>query len=171
MYWFTYPFCWNTCTPVTTPLVYSNDMSVTQQIAHLFGLFEQYQGELDNYVSKEDFDGFLEWLAGEEDAQTQALQSYTDQTAQELRELIAQLTKSELAWNVQHGIFTSSEDAMRDMFNDLSIYGLTVDEVIELGLTVDDIANSKLTVRGFALYSGIYYKGDDYISPGIFKEE
>lgn len=167
MYWFTYPFAFATCTPITTPLVYSEDMSIAQQIAHLFGLFKQYQGDLGNYVSKTDFDDFLKWLEAEEDAQTQALQSYTDQTAAELRELIAQLLVSQLQWNVQHGKYTSSEEAQRDIFNDLSIYALTVGELNELDLTVGSLANSDLTVRGLALYSGIYYNGDGYHNQGL----
>lgn len=171
MYWFTYPFMFNTCTPITTPLVYSEDMSVAQQIAHLFGLFEQYQADLGQYVSKSDFADFLTWLEGEEDAQTQALENYVDSTAAELRQLIEQLTKSELAWNVQHGTYTSSEDAMRDMFNDLSIYALTVGELNALDETVESLATSDLTVRGLALYSGIYYDGVDYINTGLIERE
>lgn len=168
--WFTYPFAWVTCTPITTPLVYSEDMSVAQQIAHLFGLFKEYQADLSGYVSKDDFSQFLEWLNGEEEAQTEILEQYTDQKIAALKDLIEELQIGALQWNVQKGSFTSSQEAQRDMFNDISIYALTVGELNALDLTVSSLATSDLTVRGLALYSGIYYNGADYINNGIIEK-
>lgn len=165
--WFTYPFAWVTCTPITTPLVYSEDMSVSQQIAHLFGLFKEYQADLSGYVSKDEFSQFLEWLKGEEEAQTEIIQHYVKSQVAALKDLIEELQIGALQWNVQKGTFTSSQEVQRDMFNDLSIYALTVGELNALDLTVSSLATSDLTVRGLALYSGVYYDGADYINEGI----
>lgn len=79
---------------------------------------------------------------------------------QEMRETIASLRKEiyelsvgVMSWNVQHGRFTSSIQAQRDMFNDLSVHAITVKKLNTLDMTVDELANCGLNVRGLAVMS------------------
>ena len=79
---------------------------------------------------------------------------------QEMRETIAslrteiyELSVGVMSWNVQHGKFTSSTQAQRDMFNDLSVHALTIKKLNSLELTVNDLANCGLSVRGLAVMS------------------
>ena len=69
----------------------------------------------------------------------------------ELVELIRESEQGCLTWDVQHGWWTGSVDAMRDMFNDLTVHGITCCELAELDMTVCDLAESGLTVRGLAV--------------------
>ena len=71
----------------------------------------------------------------------------------ELREEIYELSVGTMAWNVQHGRFTPTIQAQRDMFNDLTVHAITVKELNELNMTVDSLANCGLNVRGLAVMS------------------
>ena len=79
---------------------------------------------------------------------------------QEMRETIAslrteiyELSVGVMSWNVQHGKFTSSTQAQRDMFNDLAVHAITVKKLNSLEMTVIDLANCGLSVRGLAVMS------------------
>ena len=79
---------------------------------------------------------------------------------QEMRETIAslrieiyELSVGVMSWNVQHGKFTSSTQAQRDMFNDLAVHAITVKMLNSLEMTVSDLANCGLSVRGLAVMS------------------
>ena len=79
---------------------------------------------------------------------------------QEMRETIAslrieiyELSVGVMSWNVQHGKFTSSTQAQRDMFNDLAVHAITVKKLNALEMTVSDLANCGLSVRGLAVMS------------------
>ena len=79
---------------------------------------------------------------------------------QEMRETIAslrieiyELSVGVMSWNVQHGKFTSSSQAQRDMFNDLAVHAITVKKLNSLEMTVIDLANCGLSVRGLAVMS------------------
>jgi hypothetical protein len=79
---------------------------------------------------------------------------------QEMRETIAslrteiyELSVGVMSWNVQHGRFTSSTQAQRDMFNDLAVHAITVKKLNSLEMTVSNLANCGLSVRGLAVMS------------------
>ena len=79
---------------------------------------------------------------------------------QEIRETIAslrteiyELSVGVMSWNVQHGRFTSSTQAQRDMFNDLAVHAITVKKLNSLEMTVSDLAICGLSVRGLAVMS------------------
>ena len=79
---------------------------------------------------------------------------------QEMRETIAslrteiyELSVGVMSWNVQHGKFTSSTQAQRDMFNDLAVHALTIKKLNSLEMTVSDLANCGLSIRGLAVMS------------------
>ena len=58
-----------------------------------------------------------------------------------------------LSWNVQHGDYTSSKQAQRDMFNDLTVHAIPVKTLNSLDMTVKDLADCGLNVRGLAVMS------------------
>lgn len=162
--WFCgFPFAIATCNSITTPLVYSEDMSIAQQIAHLFGLFQQ---QAETYLSVEEFNKFLDWLKTEEAALVAQVNDYTDSEIAKLRDLIEQLEGSALQFDVQHGFYTDTKTAQYDMFNDLAVHALTVFGLNETEYTVETLANSGMTVRGLAVWSGTY-TNPDYIDAGI----
>lgn len=70
-----------------------------------------------------------------------------------LRKEIYELSVGTMAWNVQHGKFTSSTQAQRDMFNDLTVHAITVKTLNSLDMTVKDLADCGLNVRGLAVMS------------------
>ena len=71
----------------------------------------------------------------------------------DLRKEIYELSVGTMAWNVQHGRFTPSIQAQRDMFNDLAVHALTIKKLNSLETTVSDLANCGLSVRGLAVMS------------------
>ena len=75
------------------------------------------------------------------------------ETVANLRKEIYELSVGVMSWNVQHGKFTSSTQAQRDMFNDLSVHALTIKKLNSLEMSVSDLANCGLSVRGLAVMS------------------
>ena len=93
---------------------------------------------------------------------------------QEMRETIAslrieiyELSVGVMSWNVQHGKFTSSTQAQRDMFNDLAVHAITVKKLNSLEMTISDLANCGLSVRGLAVMS--YWLVDKFDLSDDFK--
>ena len=82
-----------------------------------------------------------------------AYQQEMRETIASLRTEIYELSVGVLSWNVQHGKFTSSTQAQRDMFNDLAVYAITVKKLNSLEMTVSNLANCGLSVRGLAVMS------------------
>ncbi|WP_440179936.1 hypothetical protein [Alistipes putredinis] len=83
----------------------------------------------------------------------QAYQQYMRSVIASIRKEIYELSVGTMTWNVQHGRFTPSIQAQRDMFNDLSVHAITVGELNEQDMTVNDLANCGLNVRGLAVMS------------------
>ena len=82
-----------------------------------------------------------------------AYQQEMRETIASLRTEIYELSVGVMSWNVQHGKFTSSTQAQRDMFNDLAVRAITVKKLNALEMTVSDLANCGLSVRGLAVMS------------------
>lgn len=168
-----YPYCGARFLPIcgslTSPLVYSEDLSIAQQIAHIFALL----GEMRNYLTIDEFNRFLGWLATEQDAQTLALQQFAQsedvKLKAELEKLIGDIIAGIEQWNVQKGRYTNTVEAQRDMFNDLAVHALSVEQVAEQW-TVDELAETPLTVRGLAVWSGEYVT-PGYVDDGIYQKE
>ena len=75
------------------------------------------------------------------------------ETVANLRKEIYELSVGTASWNVQHGKFTSSTQAQRDMFNDVTVYAITIAKLNSLDMTVKDLALCGLNVRGLAVMS------------------
>lgn len=103
---------------------------------------------------------FYNQLADYQNVQDEALRNaydelleYVNTNVSELRQLVEVLTSSSLDWDVQHGILTTSQDAMRDMFNDVTVHSITVEQLNELDMTVAELSECGLNVRGLAVMS------------------
>ena len=164
-----YPFLGGgrTCNQVTTPLVYDESLSYEQQIACIFGKLSEI-GE--SYVSATEFDDYKGKAAADQEKQTGELEGYADAAVsaldKKLRKLISDLQVGMMLWNVTVGEYTGNVQAMRDMFNDVTVHSITVDTLAGLGMTVDELADCGLNVRGLAVFSG-YLVGDGFVPEGI----
>lgn len=98
----------------------------------------------------------------------QAYQQDMRSVIADLRKEIYELSVGTMAWNVQHGRFTPSIQAQRDMFNDLTVHAITVKELNELDMTVESLANCGLNVRGLAVMSR--WLIDEFDIPDEFKQ-
>lgn len=96
-----------------------------------------------------------------------AYQQEMRETIASLRTEIYELSVGVMSWNVQHGKFTSSTQAQRDMFNDLTVHAITVKKLNSLEMTVSDLANCGLSVRGLAVMS--YWLVDKFDLSDDFK--
>ena len=96
-----------------------------------------------------------------------AYQQEMRETIASLRTEIYELSVGVMSWNVQHGKFTSSTQAQRDMFNDLAVHAITVKKLNALEMTVSDLANCELSVRGLAVMS--YWLVDKFDLSDDFK--
>lgn len=157
--WYRYPWC-----QIMTPLVYDESLSYEQQIAHLFSL-------LKNTVSKSELENFIEFMKNDQIAQSGADRKYTDDEINKLntaiRELIEGITAGNLQWDCQNGVMTDTVTAQRDMFNDLAIHALDVDDLTALNIDVDGLSDCGLNVRGVAVYSGVLKDECPFVPSGI----
>lgn len=85
----------------------------------------------------------------------------------ELYDMVAMLKESELQYDPQHGFYTDTQTAQRDMFNDLTVHGITCEDLAESMITVDELSNSGLNVRGLAVL-GLQLV-EDFDIPKYFK--
>lgn len=167
-----YPFLGSgrTCNQITTPLVYDESLSVAQQIACLFGKIADIDTD---FVTTVEFDDFKDQIHAEQVSQTEQLKEYTDSEINDLdrklRNLIDGMQIGMLVWNVTVGAYTDNVNAMRDMFNDLTVHAITVDALAQLDMTVDQLADCGLNVRGLAVYSG-ELEGDGFVPEGVHYE-
>ena len=95
---------------------------------------------------------------GDSDALAKAIQ-YTDSAIAGLKELIDQLKDISLDWDVTKGESTSSTEAHRNLFNDVSLHAIDTEELASLDITVDGLTECGLNVRGLALWSGELVEG------------
>lgn len=129
------------------PAVYDDSLSY-------YELLTKLQCKIEELVN------FYNQLAEYQDVQDKALRDaydelirYVDGEISELKQLIDLLESSSLDWDVQHGYYIDSQDAMRDMFNDVTVHAITVGELNELDMTVESLAECGLNVRGLAVMS------------------
>ena len=82
-----------------------------------------------------------------------AYQQEVRETVANLRKEIYELSIGTESWNVQHGKLTSTTEAQRDMFNDLTVHAITVKTLNSLDMTVSELSDCGLNVRGLAVMS------------------
>lgn len=100
-------------------------------------------------------------------ADLQQLKNYVDAKVAELKQLIKQLTEGTLQWDVQRGSYTDTVTAQRDMFNDLTVHSITVEDLAKSELDVKALADSGLNVRGLAVMS--YWLIEKFDLPVVYE--
>lgn len=71
----------------------------------------------------------------------------------EITKMILDMEIGTLQWDCQTGWYESTVEAQRDMFNDLTVHAITVEQLNELEMTVDELSECGLNVRGLAVMS------------------
>lgn len=139
------------------PLVYDQSVSIEQQIAYIMGAINELTETQGSWATLEDLASLKLWVEGDQTAQTSALEQYADKgdatTLEAAKQLIAQMGRSQLVWDVTQGRFTDSVTAMRNMYTWLSVHAITAEELASSVGTVADLANQSLNVRGLATWS------------------
>ena len=88
---------------------------------------------------------------------------------EDLKQLIKQLQIGQLQWDVQHGDYRDTVAAQRDMFNDVTVHSMTIEELNALDMTVADLADCGLNCRGLAVMS--YWLTDEFTLPDVYKSD
>lgn len=143
---------WTNYTPAL-PDFYWNVYSAEQRIKHIcFELCKLYA--YSDYLA-EQIDELGEEVEAEINAIREELEKDEANFKAEILKILEDMTTGTLQWDVQHGFFTSTIDAQRDMFNDVTVhaYNNAQLEIIfnELDMTVDKLANCGLNVKGYAI--------------------
>lgn len=140
-----------------TPLVYDESVSYEQQLASLMHSIKELATNQSNYLLVSKFQEFLSNLEKDENEQNAALKDYVQAQVERLKKDIQKEEKINSQgykiYSVQHGDYVQNKESMRELFNDITIHSLTVEELAECGKTVDEVANSGLNVRGIAVMS------------------
>lgn len=133
-------------TPVI-PKFYWDVYSQEQRIKHLCKEYDR----LAHYASvlAEEINS-IESVTPEE---LQVVVDYFNAQLAALKKLIEQLEAGTLQWDVQRGDYRDTVEAQRDMFNDVTVHSITIEEFNELDLTVSELAECGLNCRGFAVMS------------------
>ena len=158
---------WTAYTPTIPKLywdVYSQEERIKRlcveydKLTHYSSMLAEHINELDEAVSEE-----LKKTLNEVNNAIKNLE-------EEWKLILAGISESGTDWDVQHGYATSSVDAMRDMFNDVTIHGITIKELNELNMTVEGLANCGLNVRGLAVigYNLINDNKKDFNNNGFY---
>ena len=135
------------------PQFYWDVYSAEQRIKHIcFELckMHNYSDYLATKIDElgEDVEGELKQMQRDLDARMQAFEK-------EIRDILANLYEGQLQWDVQHGEYTDTVHAQRDMFNDVTVHSYNVEQLETvfdvLEMDVDGLANCGLNVKGFAV--------------------
>ena len=158
------------CGQITVPLVYDESLSIAQQIACIMGRLRNIDAD---FVSVEDFEKFVGAVNADQEKQTADLMGYTNaeiaKLDDELRKLIAGMQIGLMIWDVTLGAYSPNVEAMRNLFNDLSVHAITVDTLAGMDMTVDQLSDCGLNVRGLAVWSGELVEG--FTPEGVHYEE
>ena len=141
---------WTAWTPVI-PKLYWNVYSAEQRMKALCERLSKSEQYMD-YVA-DTVNDYAENVGDTVAAELEEAHRELLSLREELIELILQVGEGSLDWDVQKGAYDSSINAMRDMFNDVTVHALYIDEFNALNLTVEDLANCGLNVRGLAVMS------------------
>lgn len=147
---------WTSYTPVIPKLywdVYSQEERI-KRLCKEYDKLAHYSSEIASTVN--DIDSTVKTELADTIAEVNAsLKVLNDNWTKILNEI----SQTDVSWDVQQGKATSSVEAMRDMFNDITIHSITIEELNALDMTVEELANCTLSVRGLAVIG--YYLIDN----------
>ena len=135
----------------TPTLVFDDSISYEQQVAALGGRIERL---LVDKLDKQEFEEFYQWLVTVFMHQGEYIDHQMGRVYKQLRQDLKLDAETGDTVSVAHGGMERSVDAIRELYNDLAVFGITVDELAALeDFTVDDLTDTGLTCRGLAMYS------------------
>lgn len=141
-----------TVSPPAVPALYWDVYSQEQRIKAICERIHKSDAYMD-YVAKT-LNSYAAELNEDLANELETLQDEFDNLRKELIELVNELGAGILTWDVQHGAYTSSVQAMRDMFNDVTVHAIDIQTLNAIdGFTVADLAECGLNVRGLAVMS------------------
>ena len=149
-------------TPVV-PALYWNVYSAEQRLKALcerIGKSEQYM----DYVA-DTINDYSKDVADEVNRELEEAHRELENLREELIKLILETGEGSLDWDCQYGIYTSSVQAMRDMFNDVTVHSMTIAEFNVYEMTVDELADSGVNVAGWAVMNRWIVDNDEPIYP------
>ena len=136
---------------VTPTLVFDDSISYEQQMAGLAGRVERLVADK---LDKSEFEEFYNWLVDVFAHQGEYIDHQMGRVYRQLKHDLELDVETGDTVSVAHGGMERSVDAMREMYNDLAVFGITVDELASLNdFTVDDLTQCGLTCRGLSMYS------------------
>ena len=146
------PFTGWTCWTPVLPKLYWDVYSAEQRLKAMCMELSK-SGQYMDYVA-ESVNEYSENIAKTVESELAEAHRELENLRTELIELIEQTGEGSLDWNVQQGRYTSSTEAMRDMFNDVTVHSITIEELNGIDtLTVRGLADSGLNVKGLAVMS------------------
>lgn len=152
------------------PNIYFNVISDEERIRAICEAIDELYKIENSYLTIQAFNDFLAQLEKDQTAQTQEARAYADaqdtNLLAQVKALIEQLQIGMLIWDVTQGTYAENVEAMRDLFNDVTVHSITVDALANLDLTVDELSECRLNVRGLAVFSG-YLEGDSFVPEGV----
>lgn len=149
----------------TVPLVYDESVSMAQQVAAIMGkLCELSQNEVTTRDLAELWDRFV----ADQTRQDGVLKGYTDAEVADLWAYLEEIADGWLIWDETKGGYSPNRDAIRHLFNDVTIHACTVEELAGWG-DCEQLADSGLTVYGLAVYSWWLF-GSNYVPYGVFTD-
>lgn len=152
-----------TVSPPAVPALYWDVYSQEQRIKRICEMLHKSEMYMD-YIAQS-MNQYAKDLNDEFANELENLHDDFDNLRNELIDLVLDLGAGTLTWDVQRGIYTSSVESMRDMFNDVTVHALTIDEFNALDMTVDDLANCGLNTRGLAVMSRWLVNNDEPLYP------
>ena len=152
-----------TVSPPSVPALYWDVYSQEQRIKKICEMLHKSEMYMD-YIAKT-MNEYAADLNSELAEELEKLHDDFDNLREELILLVKELGAGVLTWDVQQGRYTSSVEAMRDMFNDVTVHALTIEELNELDMTVEELANSGLNTRGLAVMSRWLVDHDEPLYP------
>lgn len=153
---------WLTANPPVLPKLYWGAISQEQRLAEICKKVYGVEGYL-KYLSDQvvgltdEIKAEVEEIIAESQAEIiaalEAFEDRTDNRIDALIEWVREQTFSIQTWDVTRGLLTSSVDAMRRIFFDVTVFGTTVKDLAESTLyqTVHDLAYSGWNVRALAV--------------------
>lgn len=173
---------WPPC-QVTVPFVYDESLSVVEQIGVLFGIVKQFNDNNEQFVTKDVFQQYVDFMEQDQIDQTAMLKNYTDDQLEYLRSQLEDMIRditvgSVIVYDPSTGFKEPIEEALSKSYNDLRSWAMTWDEWQEVTQDsnfdtwdkVDDFTynGAIVTERGYSnircmdLYNRIVFKGIEY---------
>ncbi|WP_307997728.1 hypothetical protein [uncultured Bifidobacterium sp.] len=144
---------------------------LTEKVNEVIDFNNGIQGQIDSVNDKlNQVDGDISSIRSDISELSERVENYKSELLgliTELYDLLRHLAKGMQQWDCQLGVYTDTMHSQRDMFNDITVHGITCDDLTDTVNTVDALADCGLNVRGLAVM-GLWLV-DNFDIPEYFK--